>query len=62
VKPFVVPDSSERCTTVIESPGSVTPGFSFAIAGSFHFLIFPRKMSAIVAPSSLRPFFTPLRL
>ena len=31
-------------------PGSLTPGFSFAIAGSFHFVILPRKMSASTGP------------
>src|SRR6476659_362798 len=62
VKPLVVPDSSERWTMVMFVDGSETPGFIFVIAGSFHFLIFPRKMSAIVVPSSLRPDFTPLRL
>jgi hypothetical protein len=59
VKSLVVPDSSERWTTVIEVPGRLTPGFSFLIAGSFHLLIFPRKMSAAVAPSSFSPFWTP---
>src|SRR6476661_3782099 len=62
VKPLVVPDSSERWTTVMFDDGRLTPGFIFAMAGSFHFLIFPRKMFAIVGPSSLSPRFTPLRL
>src|SRR2546426_957025 len=31
--------------------GRLTPGFSFAIAGSFHLVILPRKMSAMVGPS-----------
>src|SRR5712671_781432 len=62
VKPLVVPDSSERCTIVIELDGRLTPAFCFAISGSFHFLTLPRKMSATVGPSSLRPAFTPLRL
>src|SRR5438445_1592333 len=62
VKPFVVPDSSERWTIVMFVDGRLTPGFSFAIAGSFHFLILPRNMFAIVGPSSLSPPFTPLRL
>src|SRR2546421_8525516 len=60
VKPFVVPDSSERWTTVIGCATSFTPGFSLAIAGSLQSLIFPRKMSAIVAPSSFRSFGSPL--
>src|SRR3954463_519546 len=62
VKPLVVPDSSERWTTVMFGDGRLTPGFIEAIAGSFHFLIFPRKMFAIVGPSSLSPPFTPFRL
>ena len=62
MKPFVVPDSSERWMTVIDDDGSFTPGFSFAIAGSFQVLTFPRKTSAIVGPSSFRPPWTPDRL
>src|SRR3954447_1645730 len=62
VKPLVVPDSSERWTTVILPLGSVTPELSLAIAGSFQVLILPMKMSASVAPSSLSPAFTPLTL
>ena len=42
--------------------GRLTPAFWPAIFGSFHFVILPEKMSAIVAPSSLRPVFTPERL
>ena len=60
MKSLVVPDSSERWQTVMSVLGSFTPEFSAAIAGSFHFLILPRKMSATVAPSSLRPFSTPV--
>jgi hypothetical protein len=59
VNSFVVPDSSDRCTTVTAVDGSVLPGFNALIAGSFHFLTFPRKMLAIVAPSSLRPLSMP---
>ena len=55
----VVPDSSERWTTEIAVLGRVTPGFSAAIAGSFHVVIFPLKMSAAVAPSILRPLLRP---
>src|SRR3954463_14333792 len=62
VNSFVVPDSSERWTTVMGLSGRGTPGLRFPIAGSFQFLILPRKMSAIVGPSSLRPFLTALRL
>jgi hypothetical protein len=52
VKFFVVPDSSERWQIVMLESGSLTSGFWPAIAGSFHFLIFCRKMFAIVGPSS----------
>ena len=62
MKPFVVPDESERCTTVIAVLGRLMPGFSVLIAGSFQVLILPRKMSAIVGPSSFRPVLTPDRL
>src|SRR5438270_1652376 len=59
VKPFVVPEESERWITVIFVLGRLTPGLSALIAGSFHVLIFAMKMSAAVLPSSLRPFWTP---
>src|SRR4051812_17334661 len=62
VKPLVVPDSSERWTTVMLAPGRLAPELSLAIAGSFHFLILPRKMFATVGPSSLRSLGTPLWL
>ena len=38
----VVPEPSERCTTVIGRFGSGTPRLMAAICGSFHFLISPR--------------------
>src|ERR1700753_3042116 len=59
VKPFVVPEESERWTTVIFSLGRVTSGLSALIAGSFQVVIFFWKMSAAVWPSSFRPFWTP---
>src|SRR4051812_13946191 len=62
VNSFVVPDSSERWTTVIALSGSLAPGFSFESAGSFQFLILPRNRSAIVGPSSLSPLGAPLTL
>src|SRR3954453_20965059 len=62
VKPLVVPDSSERWTTVMFDDGRLTPGFCLAISGSFHFFTFPRKMSASAGPSSFSPDLTPLRL
>ena len=59
MKSFVVPESSERWTTWMSVLGSLTPELSFAIAGSFHFVILPAKMSAMVAPSSFRPLSMP---
>src|SRR5271170_6380795 len=49
----VVPDPSERCTTAIAVSGSLTPGLSLAIAGSFHLVTLPRKICAMVGPSSV---------
>ena len=62
VNPFVVPDESERCTTVIAVLGRLMPGFRLLIAGSFQVLILPLKMSASVGPSSLSPLLIPDRL
>ena len=42
--------------------GRLMPGLSGLIAGSFQVLILPRKMLAIVGPSSLSPLLTPGRL
>jgi hypothetical protein len=47
---------------VIGESGSLKSGLPPAIFGSFQVLIFPRKTSAIVAPSSFRPESTPSRL
>src|SRR5712691_8692633 len=47
---YEVPEPSERCTTVMSESGSFTPGFSAAMALSFHFVTLPRKMSASSAP------------
>ncbi len=43
----VVPDESDRTASVMAVLGSVTPGLLAAIAGSFHFVILPWKISAI---------------
>src|SRR5919205_1085414 len=56
VRLYVVPLLSLRWTTVIWRSGSDFPLFSFLMAGSFHFLILPRKMFAIVGPSRCRWF------
>src|SRR5919204_189644 len=55
----VVPDSSERCTVWIGVEGRGTPGFSRAMAGSFHFVMSPRKIEAVVGPSSFSPVCRP---
>jgi len=62
VKPSVVPDESDRWITVIELLGRFIPGFRALIAESFHFVIFPMKISASVGPSSFRPLLIPVRL
>src|SRR5579871_152323 len=59
VKPFVVPEESERCTTVMAVLGRLRPGFSALMAGSFQVLIWPMKILAVVGPSSFRPLLTP---
>jgi hypothetical protein len=61
VKFSVVPESSERCTGVIAVSGSSTPSFRAAIAGSFHVVIVPAKMPAMVAASRFSSS-TPSRL
>ena len=59
----LVPELSERRTTVIRTFGSLSSGFSARIAGSFHAVILPRKMSASVLRSSRSAFgFTPRRV
>ena len=57
----VVPDSSERWTVEIVVSGSLAPEFCDAMAVSFHFVIFPAKMSEIVFASRFS-VFTPGRL
>src|SRR5215475_5891334 len=57
----VVPEESERRAIVIAVLGSLTPGLTFAIAGSFHFVIFAWKMFAISVGVSFR-LLTPDRL
>jgi hypothetical protein len=61
VKLSVVPDSSERWYGWIWRSGSFAPGFSFAMAASFQFLILPSKIFARVGASRTR-FSTPERL
>src|SRR6476659_3079216 len=49
VKFSVVPDSSERKKTLIAVEGSLTPGLIAAMAGSFHLVIWPRKILAVTS-------------
>ena len=44
VNTYVVPLLSDRTTTLTGWSGSETPSFVAAIAGSFHFVILPKKM------------------
>ena len=48
-----MPESSERLTGVTLRSGSLASGFRAAMAGSFHLAIWPRKILATVAASSL---------
>ena len=57
----VVPEPSERWATVIAVDGSVTPGLSAAMAGSFQVLMSRWKILAIVSADSCS-LSTPLRL
>ena len=61
MKLAVVPEGSERWTGMMSASGSATPEFSAVIAGSFHFVIWPRKILAVVSPSSFS-LVTPDRL
>src|ERR1035437_1493511 len=58
---WVVPEESERPAMVIGVLGRLTPELIALIAGSFHVLILPWKMSAMTVGVSLR-FVTPDRL
>src|SRR5215475_4328680 len=62
VKFCVVPEESERRAIVIAVLGSLTPGFSAAIAGSFHFVILAWKIFASVGPDSCSGLLSPDRL
>ena len=61
MKWYVVPLLSDRWTTWMALLGSATPEFMAVIAESFHFVMWPRKMLASVAPSSCS-LLTPDRL
>ena len=53
MKALVVPEPSERWTTVTGRSGRVAPELSAAIFGSFQFLIVPANRPAIVSASRL---------
>src|SRR5678815_103524 len=53
VNTAVVPEPSERWTTVIAWSGSFEPGLAAAILGSFQRVILPRKISATLSELSL---------
>src|SRR5262245_5946739 len=61
VKFCVVPEPSDRCATVMLVDGSVTPGLSAAMAGSFQVLMVLEKILAIVSADSCS-LSTPFRL
>ena len=50
----MVPDLSERCTTVMSRSGRSTFGFCFLMASSFHLVILPSKILAMVSASMFR--------
>ena len=58
----MVPEESERRAMVIAVLGSLTPGLSAAIAGSFHFVILAWKMFAISVGRRASGSSTPDRL
>jgi len=50
----LVPELSERWTVAILEEGRWVPGLSAAIAGAFHIVTLPAKISAMVLASSFR--------
>src|SRR4051794_28116682 len=61
VKLSVVPELSDRCATTIGVDGSLAPGLSAAMAGSFQVVTWRWKILAIVSGLSCSSS-TPLRL
>ncbi len=53
----VVPEPSERTTGMMSLSGISTPLLSSVIAGSFHLVIWPVKIFAMVSPESRRPSY-----
>src|SRR5579863_616491 len=62
VKILVVPLPSERCAIRIAVEGNFTPLLAAAILGSFHLVIVPRNMPAMISGVRLRVSFTSGRL
>jgi len=62
VNMLVVPEPSERWTVVMAWFGRVVLGFRAVIAGSFQFVMVPRKMLAMTVPVRWRPDGMPGRL
>lgn len=50
----MVPESSERCTTVMSASGSFASLFRSAICESSHLVILPEKIPAMVFASRVR--------
>ncbi len=49
VKLSLVPEESERCTVSMAVDGRLAPEFSALISGSFHLVICPEKILAMVS-------------
>src|SRR5512143_2375431 len=62
VKMLVVPEPSERWTTLMSVAGRFTPAFCAAIVASFHLVILPRKMPATMSGVIWRGADRPCRL
>src|SRR6185312_12409013 len=59
---YVVPEPSERWTTMMSWFGSVAPGLTLASRASFHLVILPRKMSASTSGVNFTVAVNPGRL
>ena len=53
----VVPEPSDLCTTTISLSDKFKPGFAAVIAGSFHFVISPKKIPATASEVNFSPLF-----
>src|SRR5450755_5197253 len=59
---LVVPDPSDRWTTLMAVLGRLAPGLAAARAGSFQVAILPRKMPAMISGVILIGAESPVRL